>query len=307
MSRLTYKNVFSRYEASFSHKLSQKAFSTYKSARLFFAKRHPLKEHERFLHDNFYSPNDKKTSAMPKGYDYLTQQEVDGKLELKYIDFFDYLPKEDTGSFKKKLRKFARSNKVPPFSSYRTTQDDDRLDNMERYSDGFAFINLREIAFPHNDYLKKYASQINISVHNLSASFLVVKYKVYISGAFNDELQEIYKGTFEPFSDVMRRFGTPWYKPWKFGRSIYQSDDARYQVIYTKLSELKWEIYKELKILSRFIFQTMGCSSLCLQHIIPISGLLQIEKSLNFGIALDFPVTRITLNRTTCVLDGTIK
>lgn len=258
MSRLTYKTVFSKYETSFSHKLSQKAYSTYKSARLFFSQRHPLKEHEHYMLEDHYLPGGEKSSKMPQGFDYSSQQNVDGKIELKYVDFFDYLPKEDAESFKNALRKFALSNRVPKFSSFRTREDDNRVDNMGRYIDGRAFSNLHDIAFSHNDYLAKYAPQINVSIHNLSASFLVVKYRVYVSDAFNDELQDIYKGEYQASSDVSRQFNTPWYKPWKFGRSIYRSDDVRYRAVYSKLSELKWEIYKELKKNIKLYFSNDG-------------------------------------------------
>ena len=247
MNRLTYKNVFSKYETSFSHKLSQKAFSTYKSARLFFSKRYPLKEHERFRLEDHYLPSYEKVSPMPQGFDCFTQQETGGKIELKYVDFFDYLPKEDVETFKKALRKFALSNGVPKISSFRTREDENRVDKMGRYNDGSAFSNLYDIVFSHNNYLKKYAPQINVSIHNLSATFLAVKYRVYISDAFNAELQAIYGGEYHPSSDVSRQYNTPWYKPWKFGRSMNSSNDARYKAIYEKMAKLKWAIYKEIK------------------------------------------------------------
>lgn len=254
MRKLTYKNVFSQYETSFSHKLSQKAYLIYKSARLFLSKRYPLKEHEQYMLEDHYLPGDEKVSPMPKGFDYSTQLDVEGKVELKYVDFFDYLPKEDVVSFKKALRKFALSNRAPKFSSFRTREDDDRVDNMGRYIDGRAFSNLHDIAFTHNDYLAKNAPRINVSIHNLSASFLAVKYRVYIADAFNDELQEVYKRDYLPSSDVSRQFNTPWYKPWKFGKSMHRSDDERYKAVYSKLSELKWEIYKELKKFMKVYF-----------------------------------------------------
>ena len=247
MKRLTYKNVFSKFEMSFSHRLSQKAYSTYKSVRIFFSKKYPLKEHEQFMLEDHYLPRAEKATPMPRGFEYSSQQDVEGKVELKYVDFFDYLPKEDTASFKKSLRKFALSNRTSKLSSFRTREDDERVDNMGRYIDGRGFSNLHDISFAHNDYLANYVPQINVSIHNMSASFLVVKYRVYISDTFNDELQEVYKREYQPSTDVARQFNIPWYKPWKFGRSMYSSDDERYKAVYSKLSELKWEAYKEIK------------------------------------------------------------
>ena len=258
MNRLTYKNVFSKYETSFSHKLSQKAYSTYKSARLFFSKRYPLKDHERFMLEDHYLQSDEKVSPMPQGFDCSTQQETEGRIELKYVDFFDYLPKEDVETFKKSLRKFALSNIVPKFSSFRTREDENRMDKMGRYIDGSAFSNLHDIAFSHNQYLGKYAPQINVSIYNLSATFLAVKYRVYISDAFNAELQAIYRGEYHPSSDVSRQFNTPWYKPWRFGKSMYSGNDARYKAIYEKMAKLKWTIYKELKKYMKVYFSEDG-------------------------------------------------
>ena len=258
MKRLTYKRVFSKYEMSFSHRLSQKAYSTYKSVRLFFSKKYPLKKHEQYMLEDHYLPGDEKAAPMPRGFDYSSQQYVEGKVELKYLDFFDYLPKEDTASFKKTLRKYALSNRTPKFSSFRTREDDERVDYMARYIDGRAFSNLHDISFAHNDYLEKYAPQINVSIHNLSASFLAVKYRVYISDAFNEELQKIYTREYHPTSDVSRWFNTPWYKPWKFGRSMQRSDDERHKAVYLKLSELKWAIYEELKKYTKVYFSDAG-------------------------------------------------
>lgn len=258
MKKLTYKNVFSKYETSFSHKLSRKAYSTYKSVRLFFSKRYPLKENEQYMLEDHYPPQFEKVTPMPKGFEYSTKQEVEGKNELKYVDFFDYLPKEDTASFKKALREFALSNKVPKFSFSQTREDEGRVDNMGRYIDGRAFSKLCDIAFSHNDYLEKYAPQINVSIHNLSASFLAVKYRVYISDLFNEELQDIYIREYHPSSDVSRQFNIPWYKPCKFGKSIYRSDDERYKTVYLKLSGLKWAIYKELKKYIKVYFSDDG-------------------------------------------------
>lgn len=208
--------------------------------------------------EDFCLPGDMQVSEMPHGFDQSKKQDVEGRIELKHIDFFDYLPKEDAETFKKALRKFALSNRVPMFSFLRTREVDDRVDSMGRYFDGPAFSNLYSIAFSHNDYLIKYAPQIDVSIHNLSTSFLVAKYRVYISDTFNEELQQIYKGEYQPFSDVSPQFNIPWYKPWKFGRSTRQSDDARYKAVYLKLSELKWAIYKEIKKNVKIYFADAG-------------------------------------------------
>lgn len=245
MRKLTYKNVFLKYEKSFSHTLSRKAYSVYKSARLKTSNCVPLKDKERFLFDDTHFDND-VSSEIPKGYDYNLNQEAEGFVNLKYIDFFDYLPKENIDSFKKKLRHFVLSNKKYRFASFRTEEDDDRISNMGRYIDRKAFSNLYTIEFSNNDYLSNNAPQLSVAIRNLSSSFIVIKYRAFISNAFKNDLEGIYKKTYKPFSDVCREFNTPWYKPWKFGRSMYTGDNAREAEVYSKISELKWAIYCEL-------------------------------------------------------------
>lgn len=258
MSRLTFKTVFSKYETSFSHKLAQKAFSTYKSVRKFLSKRYPLKEYEQYMLEDYFTQIEAECPEMPNGFDYSTNQAVIGKIELKYIDLFDYLPKENADSFKKSLRKFALSNTVPNFSPYRTREDDNRIDNLSRYIDGQAFSKLYNISFSHNDFLKKYAPQIIVSIHNLSSSFMVVKYRIIVSNDFNEELQAVYRDKYNPFSDVSLSYNIPWFKPWKFGKSEYRSSDSRYKAVYIKISTLKWEIYKEISKNVKVFFSDNG-------------------------------------------------
>ena len=100
MRKLTYKNVFLKYEKSFSHTLSRKAYSVYKSARLKTSNCVPLKDKERFLFDDTHFDND-VSSEIPKGYDYNLNQVAEGFVNPKYFDFFDFLPIENIDSFNK--------------------------------------------------------------------------------------------------------------------------------------------------------------------------------------------------------------
>ncbi len=245
MKRLTYKKVFSAYKKTFSHKMSQISYKIYKKLRLWLSKWFPLKEHENFYFQDEYLI-DKEPSDIPKGFDKDTLKEVDGRIDLKYLDFFDYLPKEEIDLFKDKLQYFVRNNDIPMFSSYLTKEDDQRINSMAKYVDGLSFSRLNDIKIAKNKYLKEYAPQLTISIHNLSTSFLLVKYRFYISDQFNNELNDIFKSKFESSTDVIRRFDIPWFKPWKFGRTYYTGDDARYKAVYLKISKLKWKIFKEI-------------------------------------------------------------
>lgn len=246
LKKLTYKKVFSAYEKPFGHKLSRLSYSVYKKVRYFISKWYPLKEHEKFHFDNT-SSLDRDSTDILDGIDKETLIKVEGKIDLKYLDLFDYLPKEDISMFKKNLKDYVKKNNIPKFSPYFSAEDDIRIDNIARFSDGLEFTRLNSIKIVGNQFLEDYASNLSVSIHNLSTSFLVVKYRFYISDKFNDELNNIFKKKFSPFTDISRRFDIPWYKPWRFGKAFLSGNDARYEEIYFKTNELKWNVYKEIK------------------------------------------------------------
>ena len=253
MQILTYKKVFSKYERKFTHNVARKTYYIYKKIRIGIEKWFPLKAFEKYHFEEHYLRSS-KCSKFPTGYDEKLKKEVDGVIELKYIDFFDYLPKEDIEDFKKRLRKFALKNKHTLFSSFRTTEDDDRITDMGRYSDGEAFANLHTVEIGDDLFHKMFAPQVTISIHNLSASFLVLKYRFYISDEFNEKLITAYRAEYESSSDVSRQYDTPWYKPWRFGKAYFTGDNERTKAVYSLMAELKWNAYKLVKKYFRVYF-----------------------------------------------------
>ncbi len=258
MNRLSYKKVFSAYEKSLGHNMSQFSYRVYKKTRLWFKKWYPLKEHEKycFEFDDFIREN---SSDIPEGIDKKTLEKVDAIIDLKYLDFFDYLPKEDIELFKNKLQDFVKKNDIPMYSAYITKEDSERINDMARYLDGPSFSRLNDIKMAKSEFLKEYAPQLTVSIHNLSTSFLLVKYRFYISEKFNHELNALYTRKFDPFTDVSRRFDIPWYKPWRFGRAHFTGDNARYKEIYLKISELKWKIFEEIDNTFKLYFSLNQC------------------------------------------------
>ncbi|HBW14090.1 MAG TPA: hypothetical protein DEF30_09765 [Proteiniclasticum sp.] len=254
MKGLSYKKVFSKYSVSLSSNLSRVAYSSYKKVRIGVSKKFPLKEYERNSFEDHRFRDDTSTD-MPLGFNFSTQENEDGYLNIEYIDFYDYLPKEDLDIFKKSIRKFVSKNKPAPFGPYRTVEDLDRIDNMGRYVDFGSFYNLYVVKLIRNEYLEKFSSQVAVSLMNLSASFLVVKYRFYITGNFNEKVNEICKRKHLSYTDVSRQFNIPWYKPQKFGRVKYTGDDARYKELYTLVSTLKWKAFSELKRYFRVYFE----------------------------------------------------
>lgn len=109
----------------------------------------PLSEYEQYQFDD--DPFSKEESAdMPQGFDYIANKSADGFVKLDYIDFYDYLPKEDLSKFMKELKKCVRRNKVNPFGVFRSRKDIDEIDNFGQYYDGQSFTHILSVRFRKN-------------------------------------------------------------------------------------------------------------------------------------------------------------
>ena len=246
MKKLSSKKVFLKYNVTLSEKLARYAYDLYKQVRIGTSKFFPLRDYEKF-HFIDTGWRDHVSDAMPLGYNFCTKKNEEGYLDLEYIDFFDYLPKEKLDGFKRELKRCVARNRLTPFGVFRTSEDIDRIDNMGRYIDYSAFSNLLIIRFCHNEYLEQYSSQVSISLRNLSTSFLVVKYRFYINKAFNKRINAICRTEFSSFTNMSRQFNVPWYLPWKFGKTTYPGNRARTRELYILISELKWAAFAELR------------------------------------------------------------
>lgn len=244
--KLSYTKVFDRYAKSFSDKLAEAAYSLYRTLRLRFDSIFPISEHEKYRFD--IDPFSKEEAAsMPQGFDYITQKCIDGFVKLDYVDFYDYLPKENLSNFIKELKKCVKRNRITPFSAFRSHKDIDNLDNLGQYYDGQAFSNILSVRLFKNKDLQKCCSDISISLINLSATFLVVKYRAYITKEYNEKLAEIFKEKYTGYTTVFRQFNTPWYAVKKFGRSSHTGNNMRQEKLYECVSRLKWDILKEIR------------------------------------------------------------
>ena len=246
MNKLSYKRVFSKYSTTLPDSFAHISHDLYKKVRLGASKIFPLKDYEKYRFEELKWSDD-FSNEMPLGYNFSTKKNENGYLNLEYLDFYDYLPKEDIGIFKRELKLLVTKNKLTPFGPFCTSKDIGRIDNMGRYIDRKAFSNLLVVKFCHNEYLEQYSSQVSISLRNLSSSFLLIKYRFYINKEFNKKIDSICKTEFAPFTDVSRQFNVPWYKPWKFGRAMYTGNDARKKALYTLITELKWRTFVELR------------------------------------------------------------
>ena len=246
MKKLSIWSVFSKYRLSFSDYLARWSYSVYRNVRLRLSRIFPLKEYEEhMLKDIRY--REELSSVMPQGYNNREKKEEAGFLRLKYIDFFDYLPKEDLPRFKKEHNNFVRKNKLSRYGVYQTSKDRERLDFLERYVDWKYFSRLPTVEIKKNRSVSHYISYVATSIRNLSSSFLLVAYRFYITEEFNQELERICKSSYGPYSDVSRQFNIPWYNPKRFGRAMFTGDDARKKEYYQLLANLKWNAFVELR------------------------------------------------------------
>ena len=244
--KLSYNKVFDRYAMSFSDKLAELSYSLFRTLRLRLAIIFSLSEHEKYRFDD--DPFSKKESAnMPQGFDYIANKSVDGFVELDYIDLYDYLPKEDLSKFIKQFKKYVRRNKITPFGAFRSREDIDKIDSFSQYYDGQIFTHILSVRFCKNKNLQQYCSDISVSLRNLSATFLVVKYRVYITKDFNAKIEEVCKEKYSGYTTIYRQFNTPWYAVKKFESSSHTGNNVRQEKIYEMISRLKWQILKEIR------------------------------------------------------------
>lgn len=244
--KLSYDKVFDRYTMSFSDIIAELTYSIYKRLRLRLAKIKPLSANEnyQFEEDHF---SKEESADMPQGFDYIKRECVDGFVKLDYIDFYDYLPKEELPKFIKELKKCVRRNEITPFGAFRSREDIDKIDNFGRYYDGQAFTHILSVRFRKNEKLQQSCSDISVSLRNLSATFLLVQYRVYITKEFNAKIAEVCKEKYSGYTTVFRQFNTPWYAVKNFGSSSHTGNNVRQEKIYTMVSQLKWQILKEIR------------------------------------------------------------
>lgn len=244
--KLSYYKVFDRYAMSFSDKLAEYSCSLYRKLRLRLVKIFPLSGYDKYRFDNSLFSK-KESTDMPQGFDYIKKESVEGFVRLDYIDLYDYLPKEDLPKFVKELKKFVHRNKITSFGITCSREDIDKIDNFGQYYDGQAFRDILSVSLGKNKKLQQSCSEVVVSLYNLSATFLLVKYRVCITKEFNDKIAEVCRKKYSGDSRVSRQLNIPWYAVNKFGRKYYTGDNVRQEKIYNMISQLKWQILKEIR------------------------------------------------------------
>ena len=242
---LSYRKVYDRYIISLSDKLAELSYFTYKVLRLRLESRFPLSVQEKYC---FYDAtlSEKESADMPKGFDYIKRESVAGFVRLDYIDFYDYLPKEDLPKFIAETKKCVHRNQINHFDTV-SRKDFEKVDDFGQYYDGQAFVHILSIHFLNNEELQRFCTDVSISLRNLSTTFLLVQYRAHITKEFNNKIAEICKKKYTGYTAVYRKFNTPWYAVKKFGRSFFTGNNARQKEIYTVVSHLKWDIFKEIQ------------------------------------------------------------
>ena len=246
MKKLSFNNVFSKYKVPFSEKLARIIYSIYKRSIILLSKVFPKKKFNQFVLEDDGFPNE-ESSDVPLGLSYKTHKSEEGYLDLDYLDFYDYLPKEETNQFKKRLRKLISNNRIAPYSSFRTNEVYNQIDKISGYHDSPAFISLCTVKLCHNDFLNQYADRVAVALRNLSPTFLIIRYRFIINKEFNTEFNQTCQKKYLPYSEICMPIDAPWYNPRRVGLSLYTGDDARKKEVYFLLSEVKWKAFSELK------------------------------------------------------------
>lgn len=236
---------FNKYDVTILQKLSRKAFEIYKTIRIWYSKWKPLNEAQRFAFEK--DSHNEKSTKMPLGYDFSTYQRVEGFVNLKYIDFYDFLPKESLDAFRKSLKNFVSKNKRMPYGDAHDIFETEFIDEMGTYSDYHSYRRICDIRIINNTFLESYAEDVTVSSCNLSTSFCIIKYRFHIKDEFNKKYNNICQHSYDTFTDVFRPLNVPWYKPWKFGRSYSSGNREREKQIYFLMAELKKNICGELE------------------------------------------------------------
>ena len=205
----------------------------------------PIDEGNIIFDDNFIVDS---SDRMPEGFSYVQNKAEEGYVNLKFVDFFDFLPKEGIDLFFKELKRCERKNQVSPFGIYRTKDDDYQISsNYGMFADFSASSNIRTIKLCQNRYLGNDAKHLIVTIYNLSPSFAAVRYRFQIENAFNEHYNAICKKTFAPRLGIDRQSNTPWYKPHRFSRPEFTGNDERRKSINSLINRLKWNAFQELK------------------------------------------------------------
>ncbi len=246
-SKLTYNKVFDKYYESLSDKLSNITYLIYKYSYIKLEKFLSLSKEKKDLLT--FADDFKETSVkMPSGFDYIENKTKEGFLNLRYIDLFDYLPKENIDLFIKELQKFDSKNKKNFYGRYFSERDKkERLEYLKNCFDTPYFYRLMTIDFSNNEYLEKYSPSVTISLYNLSSTFVAVRYRIHIHDEFNKSLNKICKKEYGVNKYISREFNVPWYKPNRFAEACSNAGESRYKNIYNLISELKWKVLLELR------------------------------------------------------------
>ena len=82
---------------------------------------------------------------------------------------------------------------------------------------------------------------------NLFQNDLSAHKNAWITKEFNAKIAEVCKEKCSGYTTVYRQFNTPWYAVKKFGRSSHTGNNVRQEKIYKMISQLKWQILKEIR------------------------------------------------------------
>ena len=235
MKPLLFKKVFNAYHLGCKNKLGHLVYHIY----IIYLR---IKERITSLSkvESFHLNQDKDYSdsslPLPKNND-----GQDAHVELYYLDFFDYCPKENINEFINQIKRVIANSPRTIYSS----QTDERIDsikNLQNATDNYYMMNLKPIEVDKEEWFDSFS----LSIFNLSSSMISIKYSFNISDAFNDRLSEIINKNFSPDTSPLIHIQDKWFKPSSFGIRFLDGDYLKNKELYDLDSKLKWSCYKYL-------------------------------------------------------------
>ena len=263
--KLKYKQAFSLYQRNFLDMLARKAFDFH--LKLTRALGNIAPNNWKFVYENhqyfidFHIRKERTSSPIPEGYNPRKREPEQGWVNLRYLDLYDFLPKENFHDFKKNIVSYRKKNAQSKFGPYMSAEEFDKLDRLEEFTDAESFYHIIDYKIAKNPRLKKLCSQLSIKIISLSPSFLIVQYRFFMSKNFNDAFNDLIGKEYTGYFDTVRPAQLNWLNPWRTPYTYYDGDDEKRQRVYAFLSKIKWDMYNEIQ-------KNFGC---------------------NFGNELEFP------------------
>lgn len=249
--KLKYQKVFSANRKNVHDKLVRKIFDFHLKLTEVLGNYAPVNWRRTYEDCKFFvsyhSKKSQVSTPIPSGYNRKENEWEEGKVELRFLDLYDFLPKENFQESKKKIFEYWKKNGRSKFGNYMSAQEFENLDRLEDFTDSESFYNIITCPIVKNQKLKKFCQQISIEIISLSPSYLIIRYRFVMTNEFNNAFKDIMRINYHGHFDTVRSSQFDWRKPWRTPYTFYEGDDERRQKVYDFINDVKWTMYDEIQ------------------------------------------------------------